>query len=74
MLVPLEFLASTSKIVSSWMDKIMTYILVRPAPATSHFKDVNILGADFCALHNVRAIANYKSKEAKLVFLRSSMK
>ena len=43
--------------------------MANPAPATSHFTDVNILGADFCALNNVEVVVNYKSKEAKLVFL-----
>jgi hypothetical protein len=42
--------------------------LVRPAPATSRFKDVNILGAGFCATYNVRVIEGYKSGEAKLAF------
>jgi hypothetical protein len=43
--------------------------MANPAPATSHFRDVNILGADFCALNNVEVVLDYKSKEAKLVFL-----
>ena len=42
--------------------------MANPAPVTSHFKDVNILGADFCALNNVEVVVNYKSREAKLVF------
>jgi hypothetical protein len=44
-------------------------VIANPAPATSHFRDVNLLGADFCALNNVEVVVNYKSKEAKLVFL-----
>jgi hypothetical protein len=38
------------------------------APAISHFKDLNILGADICAVNHVQAIMDYKLKEAKLGF------
>jgi hypothetical protein len=45
-------------------------VVTHPAPAESHFKDVNILGADFCVAHSIRVIVDYESEEAKLVFLQ----
>ncbi|KAI9862777.1 MAG: hypothetical protein M1813_004273 [Trichoglossum hirsutum] len=42
--------------------------LIRPAPATSRFKDINLLGADFCTLHGVRAEIDYGVSKANLVF------
>lgn len=43
-------------------------LVVRPSPALSHFKDVCLLGADFCALYDVRATIDYRSKQAVLMF------
>jgi hypothetical protein len=42
-------------------------VSVRLAPAISYFEDMNIPGADFCAVNYVRAIVDYKLKEAKPV-------
>jgi hypothetical protein len=42
--------------------------LIRPAPATSHFKDINLLGGDFCAWNNVFVGVDYKKYTAKLIF------
>ncbi|KAI9782616.1 MAG: hypothetical protein M1839_004862 [Geoglossum umbratile] len=42
--------------------------MIHPAPVASHLKDVNLLGADFCALHGVRAEISYGTSKAKLVF------
>ena len=44
-------------------------VSLRLAPAISYFEDMNIPGADFCAVNQVRAmVMNYKLKEAKLLF------
>jgi len=40
------------------------------APAGSHFKDVNLLGADFCSTYNDLAKIDYEAKVAELL-LRS---
>jgi hypothetical protein len=39
-----------------------------PAPAESHFKDINILGTDFILLNKVRAIQDGNSMKTSLVF------
>jgi hypothetical protein len=48
-------------------------VSVRLAPAISCFEDMNIPGADFCAINHVRAIVDYKLKEDKLVFPKLSI-
>ena len=37
-------------------------VSVRLAPAISYFEDMNIPGADLCAVNHVRAIVDYKLK------------
>ena len=40
-------------------------VSVRLARAISYFEDTNIPGANLCAVNHVRAIVDYKLKEAK---------
>jgi hypothetical protein len=42
--------------------------LIRSVPASSHFKDINLLGADFCTLHGAMAQIDYRMLTAKLLF------
>lgn len=44
--------------------------LIRPVPAKAHFKDVNILGADFCTLNQVVGVVDYHTRESTLLFKR----
>ncbi|CUS15086.1 unnamed protein product [Tuber aestivum] len=41
---------------------------VRMSPPNSRFSDINILGADFCFLHNVSLMYDYRNLKVKMVF------
>jgi hypothetical protein len=43
-------------------------VATTPAPAKSHFKDINILGTDFILLNKVRAIQDGNLIKTSLVF------
>lgn len=38
------------------------------SPPSSQFADINLLGGDFCALHEVLLAVDYKSSKLKLLF------
>ncbi|KAL1964762.1 hypothetical protein VTN77DRAFT_6629 [Rasamsonia byssochlamydoides] len=42
--------------------------IIRMSPSSSHFHDVNILGADFCCLHNITVWHDYYKHKATLYF------
>jgi len=42
--------------------------LVYPAPPHSHFKDVNVIGADFCSANSIISKFDCGTKEAILIF------